>query len=180
MAMARAKQREILLIKATSAGTVRDVPSQIDALLDLSKAFAEYGIPYALIGGMAVGVRSHVPRATEDVDIAARSDITRTAIKTALEGRGFECTGEFPHTLNFRHPTGEPVQVAIDPQFDEAIERADAIAISDAAVKIVRIEDLIEMKIRASEDPARRKSKALRDAADVELLRERADPEEGW
>jgi hypothetical protein len=37
------------------------------------------------------------------------------------------------------------------------------------------------MKRRAAEDPARRKSKRLRDAADVELLLGDIDgPDEGW
>jgi len=42
-------------------------------------------------------------------------------------------------------------------------------------------EDLITMKRRAAEDPARRKSKRLRDQADIELLLgDVPDPDEGW
>jgi len=44
-----------------------------------------------------------------------------------------------------------------------------------------RKSDLIAMKERAAADPARRRSKALRDRADVELLRgDVPDPDEGW
>jgi hypothetical protein len=45
----------------------------------------------------------------------------------------------------------------------------------------VRKEDLITMKRRAADDPARRKSKRLRDQADIELLLgDVPDPDEGW
>jgi len=41
--------------------------------------------------------------------------------------------------------------------------------------------DLITMKERAATDPARRRSKALRDQADIALLRgDIPDPDEGW
>jgi hypothetical protein len=45
----------------------------------------------------------------------------------------------------------------------------------------VTTEDLVAMKQRAAADPARRRSKALRDEADVALLRgDVPDPDEGW
>jgi len=41
--------------------------------------------------------------------------------------------------------------------------------------------DLITMKERAAADPDRRRSKALRDRADIELLRgDVPRPDEGW
>ncbi len=41
--------------------------------------------------------------------------------------------------------------------------------------------NLIAMKERAAADPARRRSKALRDQADIALLRgDVPDPDEGW
>jgi hypothetical protein len=48
-------------------------------------------------------------------------------------------------------------------------------------VAIVRKSDLIAMKERAAADPALRRSKALRDQADIALLRgDVPDPDEGW
>jgi hypothetical protein len=48
-------------------------------------------------------------------------------------------------------------------------------------VRVVTTPDLIAMKERAAADPARRQSKALRDRADVALLRgDVPDPDEGW
>ena len=61
------------------------------------------------------------------------------------------------------------------------IERAESFTVAEVSIHIVRKDDLIEMKRRAAADPARRKSKALRDQADVELLSgDVPDPDEGW
>jgi hypothetical protein len=82
---------------------------------------------------------------------------------------------------NFRHSTAEPLQIVFDPAFDTMIERAEHFDLGDRSVAIVRKTDLIAMKERAAADPARRRSKALRDQADVELLRgDVPDPDEGW
>jgi hypothetical protein len=99
----------------------------------------------------------------------------------ALEGAGFKKTGEFEHSVNFRHASGEPVQLAFDPDFDAMIERAENIDVAGISIALVGKEDLIAMKQRAATDPSRRKSKRLRDQADVELLLgDVPDPDEGW
>jgi len=180
-AISRATERDRLLIAAVRGGQVRDGGGQLDAFLDLARALSAASIPYALIGGVAVGIRSGVPRATKDVDVAAASQTTRDSLKAALAGAGFEATGDFEHRTNFRHRNGEPIQVAFDPAFDDAIARAESIRVQDVPIRIVLIEDLIAMKERAARDPARRPSKALRDAADVALLRgDTPEPNEGW
>jgi len=134
-----------------------------------------------LIGGVAVGIHSGVPRATFDTDIAVVSTIPRSALGAAMRHAGMQPVGEFEHSSNFRHPTGEPVQLAMDPFFDAMIRRADTMAVGGRTIRIIRKDDLIEMKRRAAADPKRRKSKALRDQADVELLLgDVPDPDEGW
>lgn len=151
------------------------------ALLDAVRALQPIGAPYALIGGVAVGVHSGVPRATLDVDLAVLSTATRQHIIDALLAAGFRLMGEHPHSVNFRHLSGEPVQLAFDPTFDPMIGRAERITIGGTDVRMVRKDDLIEMKQRAAQDPARRRSKALRDQADVALLLgDVPDPDEGW
>ena len=89
-------------------------------------------------------------------------------------------TGTFAHSLNFRHPSGEPVQIVIDPAFDPMIDRAEPLELSGLRIRVVTTADLIAMKERAATDPARRRSKALRDQADIALLRgDVPDPNEG-
>ena len=154
---------------------------QLTALQEAVTALKAAGIGCALIGGIAVGVRAGIPRATMDVDLAVPTSVPRTQVVAALVDAGFEARGDHPHSVNFRHRTGEPLQVAFDPEFDPAIERAEMVAVAEIEIPVVVRTDLIVMKQRAADDPTRRRSKALRDLADVELLRgDVPDDDEGW
>lgn len=160
---------------------MQEAPDKIAALLDTARVLESCGVAFALIGGVAVGIHSGVPRATADTDIAVLSTVDRAAVVRALTAAGFRFVGEFQHSANFRHASGEPVQLAFDPACDSIIQRAEHFVVANVPVPIVRKADLIEMKQRAAADPARRRSKALRDQADVELLRgDVPDPDEGW
>ena len=151
------------------------------ALLDATIALAAAGVPHALIGGVAVGVHSGVPRATLDTDLAVASTVPRQVVVSALTAEKFRLVGEFSHSLNFRHESGEPVQLAFDALFDGFVARHETFDVEGVRVPIVQKDDLIAMKERAAADPERRKSKRLRDQADVELLKgDVPDPDEGW
>jgi hypothetical protein len=158
-----------------------DAADKTAALRDAVRALDGLGVRCALIGGVAVGVRSGVPRATLDTDLAILSTVDRAEVVAALVRAGFSLRGEHAHSVNFRHRGGEPVQVVFDPAFDPMIERAEALPFDDLTVPVVTTADLIAMKERAAADPGRRRSKALRDAADVALLLgDVPDPDEGW
>lgn len=61
------------------------------------------------------------------------------------------------------------------------IDRAEQVEVSGIAVRVVTKGDLIAMKERSAADPARRPSMALRDRADLEMLRgDVPSPDEGW
>lgn len=154
---------------------------KLTALVDTARALDAACIPYALIGGLAVGIHSGTPRATLDVDVAAASSAGRARVAAALEGAGFRKTGEHAHSVNFRHASGEPVQVAFDAAFDAMILRAERFELAGTSVRVVTREDLVAMKERAASDPTRRRSKRLRDQADIALLEgDVPDPDEGW
>lgn len=156
-------------------------PDKLGALLDTARVLDALHAPYALIGGVAVGIHSGVPRATADTDIAVHSAVDRARLRSALTEAGFTFRGEFRHSEKFRHASGEPVQLVVDPAFDPMVARAVRFQVAGSSIPIVTKDDLIEMKQRAANDPTRRRSKALRDQADVELLRgEPPDPDEGW
>jgi hypothetical protein len=180
--IARITAREHVLIWASrDGGTMDESPDKVAAVLEVSRALRALGASHALVGGVAVGIRSGVPRATLDTDFAVHSSVERAVVVRALSSAGLSAKGEFTHSLNFRHPSGEPVQLVFDPQFDAMIERAEPIVVGGTTVPVVTKVDLITMKERAAADPARRRSKALRDAADVALLRgDVPDPDEGW
>ena len=180
-AIARLTARECLLIASSRGATMDGSPDKLASLVDVVRALDRLGVSHALVGGVAVGIRSGVPRATLDTDIAVRSTIASGSIRTALLGAGLALTGMFAHSMKLRHPSGEPVQIIFDPVFDPMIERAEPLDVAGVQVHVVTTADLIAMKERAAADPARRPSKALRDRADVALLRgDVPDPNEGW
>jgi predicted nucleotidyltransferase len=181
-AIASATLRDHALIVAFRGGEVMpQPPDKIASIIATTRALQEIGAAHALIGGIAVGVHSGVPRATVDTDFAVVSTVDRERTARALMDVGFRRVGSFPHSLNLRHASGEPVQLAFDPMFDAMIVRAERVEVGGIAVPIVRKEDLITMKERAAADPSRRKSKRLRDQADIELLKgDVPEPDEGW
>lgn len=163
-----------------SAG-MEDLPDKLGAIEAAAAGFRDARVAYALIGGVAVGIRSGVPRATLDVDFAIPTTVDREATTAALASRGFRRTGEFAHSLNFVHASGEPVQLAFDPAFDPMIARAEPVRLGALELPVVTREDLLAMKRRAAADPTRRRSKALRDQADIALLEgDVPEPGEGW
>jgi hypothetical protein len=173
--------RERRRIAATGRATMMDPADKLGALADVVQALDRLGAGYALVGGVAVGLRSGMPRATLDTDVAVRSTVGRPAIVDAFAAVGLQLTGTFAHSLNFRHRSGERVQVVMDADFDPMIDRAELLEAGAVRIRVVTTADLIAMKERAAADPARRRSKALRDQADIELLRgDVPDPDEGW
>lgn len=178
-----ASQREHALIDGR-VGYPRSMARGSDKLAAIraaAEAFAEDGVAYALIGGVAVGLRSGVPRATLDVDFAVATEVDLVRLVDRLGERGFRRTGTFAHSINLEHESGEPVQIAFDPEFDPMIARAESISLDGLELRVVTTDDLIAMKRRAAADPGRRRSKALRDLADIALLEgDVPEPDEGW
>jgi hypothetical protein len=65
------------------------------ALLALARVFTEAGVPYAIIGGIALQVHQAEPRTTLDIAVAVA---TYGALPRALlEAAGFACTGQLSH-----------------------------------------------------------------------------------
>jgi len=179
--IARISARQRLLIASSRGATMSESPDKVAALADVVRALDRLGATYAVVGGVAVGIRSGVPRATIDTDIAVRYTVARDGVIEAFTEAGLRHTGTFSHSINFRHPSGEPVQIVFDPEFDAMIDRAEPLDLGGTRTPVVTTADLITMKERAATDPARRRSKALRDQADIALLRgDVPDPDEGW
>src|SRR6266566_1189850 len=120
---ASARDRTLIAMRRGGGAGMVESPDKVAALMDATRALSATGAPHALVGGVAVGVQSGVPRATADTDLAVLSTLDRSAVIQALVAAGLGPTGEFRH------------------------------------------------KERAAACPARRRSKALREQADVELLR---------
>jgi hypothetical protein len=181
VAAALAQREHLLLGQVRYAAGMANLPDKFAALAAAIAVFTEQNVAYALIGGLAVGVRSGVPRATLDIDFAIATGVDRVQLGARLVERGFRLTGQFAHSLNFKHDSGEPVQLAFDEGFDAMIERAEAMHSQGLELRVVTKQDLISMKRRAASDPSRPRSKALRDQADIALLEgDIPESDEGW
>jgi hypothetical protein len=179
--IARLTARDRWLIGSLPGAPMEQSGDKLAALTDAVRALDRREAPHAVVGGVAVGLRSGVPRATVDTDVAVRSTVSQSSIREAFTSAGLRLTGTFAHSLNFRHRSGEPVQIVFDPAFDPMIDRAEALDVGGLRIRVVTTTDLIAMKERAAADPAQRRSKALQDRADIELLRgDVPDPDEGW
>ena len=182
-AAAAATTREHVLILRHRGYPVQmaDLPDKLGAISAAAAVFKQNHVAFALIGGLAVGVRTGVPRATLDVDFAIPTTVDRAWLVDRLVQQGFRWKGSFAHSVNLEHDSGEPVQLAFDPEFDPMIARAEVVGFGDVEISVVTKEDLITMKRRAAADPGRRRSKALRDQADLALLEgDVPGPDEGW
>jgi hypothetical protein len=162
---------------------VSELEDKLAALETAEAVFSQNSIPYALVGGLAVGLRSGVPRATLDSDFAISTAVDRVWVSERFVALGFQIKGHFSHTVHLLHASGELVRLIFDPGFDPMIERAELLPLGDIALKVVTREDLLAMKRRAAEDPGRARSKSLRDQADLVLLEGDEGPEsvvDGW
>jgi hypothetical protein len=144
----------------------------------LAELLERQGVPYALIGGLAVQLHTREPRTTLDIDLAVRTyaEVPRTALLAA----GFEHTGRHAHSDNWRAPGRGALKQRTAVQFSaedegitEAVERATIVDIAPGArLRVVTVADLIVLKLAAAREPTRRPSKRERDVADVLALLE--------
>ncbi len=142
--------------------------SKRPTLARLAELLAAAGVPYAVIGGVALQVHRHEPRTTLDIDLVVADRASWPA--ATLEAAGFRKTGSFEHSENWTSPDGTPVQITDDPPLVEAIERAVRIEIDRSPLYVLAPLDLLRAKLRAAADPARRRSKRLLDLADAQGL----------
>ncbi len=142
-------------------------------LAALARILSGRGVPYAVIGGVALQIHQKEPRTTLDIDIALadRGRLPRESLLAA----GFIETGRHEHTDNWIGPEGTPVQFTDDPVLQGPISRAVEVQIGGAGLRVLRVGDLLHEKLRSGRDPARRRSKRLQDLADAQSLLEQ-DP----
>lgn len=146
-------------------------------LRKISSKLGEMGIPYAVVGGMALGAH-HFVRATVDVDVLVDADGLK-AIHEALDGRGF--VPPFSGSRNLKDvETGVRIEFLVQGQFPgdgkpkpvafpSPIEAGEVIN----NIRYLRLPALIEIKLASGMTNSGR----LRDLADVqELIRVLALP----
>lgn len=136
------------------------------------------GVAYALIGGVAIQIRTTEPRTTLDIDVAVPrfADVPGDELLAA----GFDHTGRHELSDNWRAPPTGPggqrtvVQFsAEDVGIAEAVSHAELTDLADGLrMRVATAADLIVLKLEAAAEPRRRPSKRQDDLADVVALME--------
>jgi nucleotidyltransferase AbiEii toxin of type IV toxin-antitoxin system len=144
----------------------------------LAQLLGRERVEYALIGGVAVQLHTSDPRTTLNIDLAVRSfeDVPRDALIAA----GFEHTGRFSHSDNWRAPGTGALKLRTAVQFSaddlgiaSAVEHAEIRDLGEGIeLRVVSIPDLIALKLYAADEPKRRARKRLLDIVDVITLLE--------
>ena len=164
----------------------RTLATKEPALLTLARVLDGHGIAWAIVGGIAAQVHLDEPQTTLDIEVAV---LDRAAPPVAeLVAAGFRHQASFLYSDQWIGAGDVPVQFADDPVWHEGIGRAVRVALGDTTLPILRAIDLLRTKLLAARDPARRKSKRLRDVADAvalveqtpALLDELSDDQRAW
>jgi hypothetical protein len=145
-------------------------------ILEIARIFDKAGVPYAIMGGVAVQVHTEEPRTTLDLDIALRSksDVPVEALLAA----GFKHEGTFEFSDNWRAPGPLPrkqrtaVQFSADALTAEAVDHAGTVTLEGVDISVVSSRDLVILKLAAALEPRRRKSKRITDYGDIVRLLE--------
>ena len=142
---------------------------QTDLLEKLVSLLDEHGIMYCAIGGQAVNAYVE-PLVSLDLDLAvAATDIPRAE---ELLRQHFTVK-PFPHSLNVSL-TGSNlrVQIQTDERYARFVDKASRREVLGLELPVARLEDVLQGKIWAAQDPERRGSKRQKDLADIARILE--------
>jgi hypothetical protein len=128
-----------------------------------------HSIRYCVIGG--VGVNAYVePVVTLDLDLVVA--VEQIAQVEALLAQSFQLK-RFEHSLNVSLPDSKlRVQIQTDARYADFVKRATPREVLELVLPVASLEDLIQAKIWASQDPTRRKTKQQKDLLDIARLLE--------
>lgn len=132
------------------------------------QALRASGQPFCLIGGLAVNHYAE-PMVTLDAHFAITAAM---GAADALRAAGFTVE-EFPHSLNATYPGSRlRIQVTINSRYSTFPDRAQKGTIFGIEMPVASLPDVVQGKLWAATDPARRASKRAKDAADLIRLAE--------
>jgi hypothetical protein len=140
-----------------------------DLLGQLLELLRDEGVRFCAIGGLAVNAYVE-PVVTLDLDLAvAVADMPR--LEPALAAR-FD-VHRFPHSLNISLAGSDlRVQIQTDQRYAIFVDRAQPRDVLGIVLPVADVKDLLQGKVWAAQDPARRASKRQKDLADIARLLE--------
>jgi len=145
------------------------VADRTDFLEELIGLLESHAVSYCVVGGQ--GVNAYVdPVVSLDLDLAIAA---REAPRLESLLREHFRVESFPHSLNVSQ-TGSDlrVQIQTDPRYAEFVDRAERRDVLGLTLPVARVEDVLQSKIWAAGDRARRPSKRQKDLADIARLLE--------
>jgi len=143
----------------------------VQVLLDI---LADTGAGYCAIGGLAVNAYAE-PVVSLDLDLVVMAN-DLSAVCRSARARGLS-TEEFEHIVNISASGSDlRVQLQTDPRYQDFLSRAAEREVLGYRLRVAAIEDVLQGKLWAYADSARRGSKRQKDLADILRLVE-AHPE---
>ena len=127
-------------------------------------------VRFCLIGGQAVNAYVD-PLVSLDLDIVIAAD-QLAAVESALTTA--YTVERFPHSLNVSVPDSDlRIQIQLDPRYSSFVNRATSRDVLGLALPVATVEDVLQGKVWAADDPSRRASKRQKDLADIARLLEK-------
>ena len=138
-----------------------------DLLERLIGLLTDSGAAFCVIGGQGVNAYAE-PLVSLDLDlVVATADLPRVE---ELLAREF-IVHHFPFSLNVSTPDSDlRVQIQKDPRYSSFPERSSRRELLGLWLPIAAVEDVLQGKIWAVQDPTRRPSKRRKDLLDIERL----------
>lgn len=132
-------------------------------------ALSASGTKYCVVGGQGVNAYAE-PVVSLDLHVAvAASGLEALATSLARDFR----VERFAHSINVSLPGSDlRVQLQTDPRYADFPARATPRSVLGLTMPVAALEDVLQGKVWAAQDPARRASKRQKDLADIARLLE--------
>lgn len=121
-------------------------------------------VRYCIIGGQAVNAYVE-PLVSLDLDVVIAVDQLDEISR--LMSQHF-VVKPFPHSINLEMPNSDlRIQIQTDERYSNFVSRATHHAVLGLSMSVASLEDILQGKIWAAQDPLRRGSKRQKDYADI-------------
>jgi hypothetical protein len=142
------------------------ITGRSDDLALVVAALRAAGQPFCLIGGLAVNHYVE-PVVTLDADFAIMAAI---GVSEALRAAGFTVEAH-PHSINAQLPGSRlRIQITVNDRYASFPARANEAEVFGVRMPVAALDDLVQGKLWAATDPARRASKRQKDRLDLTRL----------
>jgi hypothetical protein len=142
--------------------------SRVDVVSLLLSILDEAGADYCVVGGLAVNAYAE-PVVSLDLDVVVVAHRLETVV-TAARARGMGVL-ECAHSVNLSAVGSDlRVQLQTDARYQDFVVRRERRSVLGYEMWVARLADVVQGKIWAYLDPARRKSKRQKDLSDLMRL----------